>query len=223
MQQPNSNFSTRLLAVGIAAALSATAGFAKPGSAACNHADPASWLEHCRDKGDEHPSNPHDDHRNEGFTGNPETFKIRLPTAVPGASAQLELAHRLSRQAFAAKVKVPIQSASSVNLDDLSAAEDATVSLELYRAGATAPYANCALALAAIQFRSFGKTAQYAVKVDSRQGLPPRVHHGFCSAPGAMAPASPSIPEITYGDAITIAITVGGLPPVRLIDQSPLL
>jgi hypothetical protein len=222
MQQPNSNFSTRLLAVGIATALSATAGFAQPGSAACDHAEPASRLEHCRDKGDEHPSNPHDDHRNEGFTGNPKTFKIRLPTAVPGASAQLEFAHRLSRQAFAAKVKVPIQSASSANLDDLAAAEDATVSLELYRAGATTPYANCDLDLAAIKFKSFGKTAEYAVKMDSRQGLAPRVRQGFCSAPGALATASPIIPEVTYGDAITLAITVGGLPPVRLIDQSPI-
>jgi len=221
MQPPN--FSTRFFAVCIATALSATACFAKPDGDACDRTDHAARLEHCRDGGGETPPNPDDDRRNAGFTGNPETFKIRLPMQVPGSSAKLELIHRLSRQAFEAEVKLPIQPGSAIDLEDLAAAEEAIVSLELYRAGSTTPYASCNLDLAAIKFRSFGKTAEYAVKVNNRKGRDLRLRQGFCAVPGAAAPASPIIPEVAYGVAITLAITVGELPPVLLIDQSPLL
>jgi hypothetical protein len=219
MQQPL--VFTRLLAVCVLAALSSTPGQAKSGQDDCRYDDSRPQSQGCHEETDEHHHGQPDDDGHPSLSANPNKLKVRLPTLVPRSSVKLELKSRAARRTFEAVVKVPVQPGTGLYLDDLTAAEDASVTLDLYRAGAPLPYASCNLDLAAIKYRSTLKRAEYAVKLGQRRALPPRASQGAC-VDKAVTPAPLSVPGLASGDEATVVVTVGALPPVLLVSRSPI-
>lgn len=181
------------------------------------------WIDFGSKDGKRNRGGHHDDSLlGAGFkpngSGKPKKLKFRPPTLVRGSSAKIEFKNKASWQAFEAEVKLPIRPDTRLRIDDLVAAEEASVVLDLYRGGGVIPYASCDLNLYAIKFGSSVRKAEYEVEVGSRNGSAPRAHRGICLDPADPALPRPAIiPDVMPSDEV--AVTVDGLP---LVDRRPI-
>lgn len=218
-----SHFSARLLAVCVITALASAPSFARKDEGGHGKDDKQPRIDFSSDDDSRNRGGHHDHSSDPGigpapiFGGKPKKLKFRAPTLLRGSSAKLEFKSKPSRQVFEAEVKLPIRPDTGLNIDDLAAAEEANVVLDLYRGGDAIPYASCDLNLYAIKFGASVRKAEYEVEVGSRNGSAPKAYRGICLDPADPALPRPAIiPDLRPGDEV--AVTVDGRP---LVSRRP--
>jgi hypothetical protein len=141
-------------------------------------------------------------------------LKTNLANLVQaGSTGEIVFSTNPTQQEFAAVIKLPTP-AATLGIDDKTAAEDATLTLVLYRpAPGNLPqttvyreYASCDLDLVDEPNQRAVHTMEYKVNIVSRQGMAPVERLGYCIDSASDEEPVFVLPMTQRGDKVTVSV-----------------